>query len=167
MLLHDVSATHESEAVTAPDVERVRAAIAQLPPAERDLLVLRLREDLDTVALAARLGTSQAHVHRRLHHAGWVVQDVAGVTPGQWGEPEPSLLRGRPSHLVEEEAAAGITPLLAARIAAAVAGEAPAADEHWRVRSLARGLRAHVDAVLLVLLVVAVAVPVAVALAAM
>lgn len=182
MLLHDATTTDTD---TATDVERVRAAVAQLPPAERDLLVLRFRDDLDAAALAARLSTTPAVVQRRLRHAGWVVQDVAGDTPAQWRASgtwpawetwnawgtsratEQALLRGRPSHLVEEEATAGITPLLAARIAVAVAGEPPAADEHWRARSLLRQLRSHVDALLLVLLVVAVGVPAAVSLASM
>ena len=157
MFLHDTT--------TGDDVQRVRSAIAHLAPAERDLLVLRFADDRTVAELAATTGTTPDEVRRRLHHAAWVVQDLAGVTPLQWGEPEPRLLEDRDPLLVEEEAAAGITPLLAARLAAAVAGEPPAADQHWRLHALFRGLRTNMDGVLTVLLVAAAALPAAASLA--
>lgn len=160
MLLHDIE-------TQTSDVERVRAAIAHLPPVERDLLVLRFRDGLDLEGLAAATETDTAVVQRRLHHAAWVVEDLAGPLPLQPWEDGPRPLRGRPSHMVEEEAGVGITPLLAARLAAAVEGDLPAADEHWRVRAAMRGLRSHVDGVLVALVVAVVAVPVAVALVAL
>lgn len=144
---------------TDTDTDCVRAAIGRLPPAERDLLVLRFREDLSTEQLAAATDTSPATVERRLHHAAWVVEDVAGVA-----SPDPGFVPGqraaRPADLVVEEAALGITPLLAARLAAAVAGPVPPpADDRWRWHELMGALRRHGEGVVTVALTLGVALP--------
>lgn len=160
MLLHDTTITTRTTAATTPtsDCERVRAAIARLAPAARDLLVLRFRDGLSTAELAAVAGTSVATVERRLHHAAWTVEDGAG--PG-----DPAMLTGRqrvarPAELVVEDAAVGITPLLAARLTAAVSGPVPPpADDHWRWHALLEALRRHGEGAVTVALAAAVALP--------
>lgn len=152
--------TTAATAATTADAGRVRAAIAQLPPVERDLLVLRFRDGRTTAELAAAAGTTPERVLGHLHHAAWVVQDLAGITPRAWGEPEPALLVGRDTGMVVEEAGVGITPLLAARLTTAVGGdELPAADDRWRVHAVLRALRGHADGALTGLLVLGVALP--------
>lgn len=152
MLLHDTTT-----------VDRVRAAIATLSPAERDLLVLRFRDDLSTTALAAATGTSVTTVEHRLHRAAWVVQDAVGDEP-----PSPGLIRlERATDLVVEEAALGITPLLAARLAAAVTGPIPpTADDRWRWHALMTALRQHGEGVLTAVVAAAVVLPAVVSLTA-
>lgn len=151
MLLHDTTT-----------VERVRAAIATLSPAERDLLVLRFRDDLSTTALAAATGTSVATVERRLHRVAWVVEDAIGAEP-----PSPALIRlERAPDLVVEEAALGITPLLATRLAAAVTGPVPTADDHWRWHAVVAALRHHGEGVLTAVVAAAVVLPAVVSLTA-
>ena len=158
MLLQEANEVATSDGETR-GVAEVRAAITQLPPVERDLLVLRYRDDLDIEALAARTQVDPGRVRRWLHHAAWVVEDLAG--PASLEDRVPRMLGGRPLHLVEEDAALGITPQLAARLSAAVQGEVPAADEHWRARALLRGLRSHADGLLIALALAAVVLPVA------
>lgn len=154
MLLHD------SATAATPDVERVRSAIARLSPADRDLLVRRFRDGRTSAELAEAAGTSVEFVRRRLHRAAWRVQDVVGATPRVFGDDEPQRLRDRPADLVEEEAELGITPLLAARLVAAVTGTPPAADDHWRLHALLRRLRGHGDGLATMLLVAGVVAPV-------
>lgn len=147
MLLQDTATT---------DLERVRAAIARLSPAERDLLVLRFRVGMATAELAAATGTSAATVERRLHHAAWTVEDIAG--PGAPAVLAQGQRSSRPAELVVEEAALGITPLLAARLTAAVSGPVPA-DDHWRWHALLAALRRHGEGAITVALAAAVALP--------
>ena len=152
MLIHDTTT-----------VERVRAAIATLPPAERDLLVLRFRDDLSTTALAAATGASIATVERRLHRAAWVVEDAIGGVPPSPGRVGPE----RAADLVVEEAALGITPLLAARLVAAVTGPVPpTADDRWRWHALVAALRHNGDGVLTAVVAAAVFLPAVVSLTA-
>lgn len=149
---------------TTTDVERVRAAITRLSPAERDLVVLRFRDGLATPELAAATGTSAATVERRLHRAAWLVEDVAG--PGVPGMSPSEQAAPRSAALVVEDAGVGITPLLAARLAAAVAGPVPpAADDHWRWHALLGAMRQHGDGVVTLALAAVVAVPAVVSLA--
>lgn len=158
MLLQD---TNHPDTADSTDRERVRAAIGRLSPAERDLLVLRFRDGLATAELAAATGTSAATVERRLHHAAWVVEDVAGPSALRQGPPRP-----RPTDLVVEEAAMGITPLLAARLVAAVAGSVPPeADDRWRWHGLVAALQRQGEGVLTMALAAAVALPAMVSLA--
>ncbi len=147
------------------DVERVRAAIGRLSPAQRDLLVLRFRDGQSTSELAATTGTSTATVMRLLHHAAWMVEDI--TSPGVPG----ALVHGqrppRSAELVVEEADLGITPLLAARLTAAVTGpELPHADEHWRWHALVAALRRHGEGVVTTALTAAVVLPAVVSLGA-
>lgn len=151
------------ETTDTTDRERVRAAIARLSPAERDLVVLRFREGLATAELASATGASAATVERRLHHAAWTVEDVAG--PSVMGMLEQQQRAARPAELVVEEAAVGITPLLAARLMAAVAGPVPPADDHWRWRALLQALRRQGEGGITVALTAAVALPAMVSLA--
>lgn len=147
------------------DVERVRAAIARLPPAERNLVVLRFRDGLATTELAAATGTSTATVDHRLHHAAWLVEDVAG--PGTPGMRTPEQRAPRSAELVVEDAAVGITPLLAARLTAAVSGPVPPpAADRWRWHALLEVLRRHGEGVITLALAAAVALPATVSLVA-
>lgn len=143
---------------TTTDVERVRAAITRLSPAERDLVVLRFRDGLATTELSAVTGTSTATVEHRLHHAAWRVEDIAG--PGAPGMRTPEQRAARSAELVVEDAAVGITPLLAARLTAAVAGPVPPpAADRWRWHALVEVLRRHTDGVVMLALAAAVALP--------
>lgn len=150
----DGRATHADADADADDGDRVRAAFASLSPQEHRVLVLRFRDDHGLAQIAEQLGTDRDQVRRHLHHAGWMVEDLAGaatVPAGGWA--------ARPSELVEEEAAAGITPGLAARIRAAVSDGAPPADDHWRWHDLQRSLRRNSASVATALLVLIALVP--------
>lgn len=63
-------AMHADELLaTAHDVERVHTALGQLPPAQREVLVLFFLEDLTIEAIAEVLEIPLGTVKSRLHHA--------------------------------------------------------------------------------------------------
>jgi hypothetical protein len=139
MLLQEMSAR---PAAAPSDTERVLAAIARLTPMDRDLVVLRFRNDSTMAELAAATGASTAVVQQRLHRSAWLVEDAVGPMPAGHQRTAVLGVLGRPIELVEEEALLGITPVLAARLVAAVGGDTlPAADQHWRWHALVGALR--------------------------
>lgn len=171
MLLHDRAATDAAATVAteapATDAVLVRAAIARFAPVDRDLLVMRFRDDLPLDDLAAHTGLSPAQVQQRLHRAAWVVEDAVGPMP--LGAERAAALGAtpRPVELAEQEAALGITPVLAARFVAAVAGETPpAADDRWRWHALLAAVQHHGEGLLTGLVALAVVLPAAASLTA-
>lgn len=161
MFLHHPRAeATASMAAPVTDADHVRAAIARLSPTDRDLLVLRFRDDraIDELAAATRL--EPGAVRQRLHRAAWAVEDAVGPMP--LGEERAAALRApaRRVALAEEEAAFGITPVLAARFVAAVEGETPpAADRRWRWHALLAEVRRHGEGTAAGVLLLAAAVP--------
>ena len=63
------SAAPDASAATAESAARLRAALARLPSAERELLELKWFEGLDAAAIGARLRCSMGAVRVRLHRA--------------------------------------------------------------------------------------------------
>jgi RNA polymerase sigma-70 factor, ECF subfamily len=66
----------------AETVVRVRSGIDQLPPAYRQVILLRDIEGLDTAEAAARLGTNEGVVKTRLHRARATLRGVLEPAAG-------------------------------------------------------------------------------------
>jgi len=65
----DVGAATDDEADRALRRAAVRAALAELPPRERELIALKFHAGLDNAELAAVLGVSVSNAGTRLHRA--------------------------------------------------------------------------------------------------
>ena len=65
----DVDAATDDEADRALRRAAVRAALAELPPRERELIALKFHAGLDNAELAAVLGVSVSNAGTRLHRA--------------------------------------------------------------------------------------------------
>ena len=59
----------ESKVLGDETIERVKAAIAELPPKQREVIVLRDVAGLDAGEVSGLLGISAANVRVRLHRA--------------------------------------------------------------------------------------------------
>jgi RNA polymerase sigma-70 factor (ECF subfamily) len=66
----------EQALLTAEDVERVHAALDELTPEHREVLVLRYLEDMTYEEIARVVGTAVGTVRSRMHHAKRVLRGV-------------------------------------------------------------------------------------------
>ena len=126
---------------TSSDAVAVAAAVAALGPLDREALLLRLRgRSIDEVAVAT--GTTPAMVRVRLRRAAAEVERHVGQQP-LLGDPVlPD--RTRPTNEVVTDAELGITPMLHARLLAALAHvRATAPPRFRRLAALAQAVAAH------------------------
>ncbi len=63
------AADTEAEALNAIALERAREIIADMPPRQREIALLRWRDHLRIAEIAARLGVAEGTVHAQLHNA--------------------------------------------------------------------------------------------------
>lgn len=61
--------THEDPAVANERTDRIRALVAELPPAMAEAVALRYFEELNESEMAARTGLARGTIKSRLHHA--------------------------------------------------------------------------------------------------
>jgi RNA polymerase sigma-70 factor, ECF subfamily len=66
----------EQALFTAEDVDRVHAALDELTPEHREVLVLRYLEDMTYEEIARVVGTAVGTVRSRMHHAKRVLRGV-------------------------------------------------------------------------------------------
>lgn len=124
----------------ATDAERVAAAVAALGPLDREALLLRLGgRSLDEVAAAT--GTTTAMVRVRLGRSATAIERRVGLQASD-GAAQPD--RARPTDEVVTDAEVGITPLLHARLVAALEHTCPpAAPRHRRAAAVLQSVLDH------------------------
>ena len=111
------------------DAAAVTAAVAALGPLDREALLLRLGDrGLDEVARIT--GTTPAMVRVRLHRAATAVERRVGQLPLDGTDVQPD--RARPTDEVVVDAEVGITPMLHARLVAALADAGDARGPRFR-----------------------------------
>ena len=135
-----VAAT-DTSTVAPTDADAVAAAVAALGPLDHEALLLRVRgRSLEEIA--STTGTTTAMVRVRLHRAAAAVERLVGTAPTD-GVP----VRRDPDWPTDEvvvDAEVGITPVLHARLVAALdRSRAIAAVRHRRVAGLAQAVAEH------------------------
>lgn len=110
--------SHATTTVTTTDADAVAAAVAALGPLDREALLLRVR-GRSFEAVAELTGTTPAMVRVRLHRAAAAVERRVDLLPTDGTAVSPD--RSRATADVVADAEVGITPILHARLVAALA----------------------------------------------
>lgn len=131
MLLDDHATAAQADAATedGSDAAAVAAAVAALGPLDREALLLRVR-GRSLAEIAETTGTTTAMVRVRVHRAATRVETVVGPVPAPGTVVE--LDSDRSTDEVVTDAELGITPMLHARLLAALAYTRGPAPVRWR-----------------------------------